>query len=170
MKRLLLATLACLGLLMAPAFAQKQDVAKMSNEEIVAAAPDLHPSALYLLASRLLAEGRGQEAANWMYAGQLRYRILISTGQEDGTLFSALTEQVGRPVNEYIAGDVDEWIAAMDFALKWDAAEPNPIVSTDKHRAAAEEIRGGLVKFRDSLDGRREEIAREREKNGLKNR
>ncbi|TSH98515.1 hypothetical protein FOZ76_01820 [Verticiella sediminum] len=172
MKRLRFVIFACLGLLAAPA--SSQDVKDMSNAQIVAAAPDLHPAALYVLASRLLAEGKGQEAANWMYAGQLRYRILLATGQIGGRegrpLFDALTEQVGRPVNEYIAGDVDEWIAAMNFALEWDAAEPNPRVDVSKHRATVDEVRGGLERLRDSLDGRRDEIAREREKNGLENR
>lgn len=168
MKRFVLVLFACLGLLTAPASAQGLE--DMSNEEIIANASGLHPAALYLLASRLLAEGKRQEAANWMYAGQLRYRILIMTGQENGTLFAALSEQVGRPVNEYIAGDVDEWIAAMNFALDWDAAEPNDAIDPGKHGAAVDEIRAGLEKLRDSLDGRREEIAREREKNGLENR
>ena len=44
-------------------------------------------------------------------------------------LFSALTEQVGRPVNEYIAGNVDEWLAAMQWALDWDAANDNGVTS-----------------------------------------
>lgn len=168
MKRLLFVILACLGLLSGPA--SSQNLEEMSNDEIVGNAASLHPAALYLLASRLLAEGEGREAANWMYAGQLRYRILIAAGQEEPTLFSALTEQVGRPVNEYIAGDVDEWIAAMNFALEWDAAEPNGMVDVSRHRAVVDEVRAGLEKLRDSLDGRRGEIAREREKNGLENR
>lgn len=172
MKRWLFVMFACLGLLAAPVSAK--DLKDMSNAEIVAAAPDIHPAALYVLASRLLAEGKGQEAANWMYAGQLRYRILLATGQISGRegrpLFDALTEQVGRPVNEYIAGDVDEWIAAMNFALQWDATHPNDRIDLGKHQATVDEVRGGLEKLRDSLDGRRDEIAREREKNGLENR
>jgi len=168
MTRLLFTIFTCLSLLTGPTSAQ--DLENMSNDEIVAAAPSLHPAALYVLASQLLAEGKGQEAANWMYAGQLRYRILIVTGQEGRVLFDALTEQVGRPVNEYIAGDVDEWIAAMNFALEWDAAEPNDMIDVSKHQGAVNEVRAGLEGLRDSLDGRRTEIAREREKNGLENR
>jgi len=168
MMRVLFTIFTCLSLLAGPA--SSQNLENMSNDEIVAAAPDLHPAALYVLASRLLAEGKGQDAANWMYAGQLRYRMLIVTGQEGRVLFDALTEQVGRPVNEYIAGDVDEWIAAMNFALDWDASEPNSMIDMSKHRGAVNEVRAGLETFRDSLDGRREEIARERAKNGLENR
>ncbi|MDH4992361.1 hypothetical protein QEZ48_16215 [Aquamicrobium lusatiense] len=163
------------SLLLAPAAAQELDLERMTNEQIVAAAPDLHPSALYVLASRLLSEGKGQEAANWMYAGQLRYRILLAAADEaermrQAPLFSAFNEQVGRLVNEYIAGDVDEWVAAIDFALDWDEAKKNGLVTVADHAAEIAQVRAGLVAFRDSLGERREEIAREREKNGLENR
>lgn len=173
MNRVITAILFCLGLSMPSLAAQEPDLSQMSNDQIIAVAPDLHPSALYVLASRLLAEGEGQEAANWMYAGQLRYRILITAAdeadrQEELVLFNALTEQVGRPVNEYIAGDVDEWIAAIDFALEWDETHPNSLAGAGQ--PAADEVRAGLIQFRDSLDGQREVIAREREENGLENR
>lgn len=155
--------------------AQEPDLAKLSNQEIIAKAPELHPAALYVLAARLLAQGQGQEAANWMYAGQLRYRILITAtkqaaGSNDRTLFSALTEQVGRPVNEYIAGNPDEWIAAINWALEWDEANPNRLVDKAEQASTINEIRKGLATFRDDIDSRRDEIARERTKNGLGNR
>lgn len=157
------------------AAADTQDLSQMSVADLEAQAPGLHPAALYVLAARLLSQGRGHEAANWMYAGQLRYRFLLSASSatgasDDGILYSALSEQVGRPVNEYIAGDVDEWMAAMTWALDWDAAHDNPITSKREHAAVLKEIRDGLVTFRDSLDGRREEIAKSREENGLPNR
>lgn len=158
-----------------PGAAEELDLSKLSNQKIIATAPELHPSALYVLAARLLAQGKGQEAANWMYAGQLRYRILIATAKQaasgnDRALFGALTEQVGRPVNEYIAGDPDEWIAAINWALEWDDTNPNGLVDKTEHAAIISEIRKNLTKFRDDIDGRRDEIARERSKNGLKNR
>lgn len=174
MKRLLL------SLLMATAMASvvsAQDVHSfddLSNTEIVEQATDLHPAALYLLSSRLLAEGKGQEAANWMYAGQLRYRFLITAGGEDArdesVLFSALSEQVGRPVNEYIAGDVDEWIAAMQWALDWDAANDNNVTSKTKYAETLEEIRAGLESLMADVESNRDSIPREREANGLENR
>src|SRR5690606_41880204 len=111
MKRLLAALLLSSALLLPGHAHAAENVDTMSSAQIVAQAGSLHPSALYVLASRLLAEGRGQEAANWMYAGQLRYRFMLAVPDaqpDDRILFSALTEQVGRPVNEYIAGDPDE--------------------------------------------------------------
>lgn len=146
-----------------------------SNEEMIAAAPTAHPSTLYVLAARLMKIGKTQQAANWMYAGQLRYRILVAATQQpadsrERVTFSALSERVGRTVNEYIAGNPDDWIAAIDWALAWDAIHPNVDVDKTKHAATINEVRGGLLKLRKDIDGRRGEIARERTKNGLQNR
>lgn len=166
---LLLATLFA-----APAYAQSPDLAKMSNDELMEHAPE-HPSIAYVLSARLLAQGKGLEAAKWMYAGQLRYRYLIATTKDtakpgEHALFGALTEQVGRPVNEYIGGDVDEWIEAIDWALQWDEQTPDPLVDREQHSADIKEIRDGLIKLRNDIDGRREEIAKGRAENGLPNR
>ncbi len=169
---------AALFLALAPiglAYAQAdRDLSTITNEEIVAEAGDLHPAALYILASRLYAEGKGQEAANWMYAGQLRYRFMITARGEaaanERVLFSALSEQVGRPVNEYIAGDPDEWIAAMQWALDWDEATENGVTSKTEHAEALDEIRQGLRNLIEQVDTSREEIREQRTANGLENR
>lgn len=176
MKRLMLALSVVISLCFSQSgVAQTSDLNKLSNQEIVARAPELHPAALYILASRLLAEGKGQEAANWMYAGQLRYRILITatkqnSGSSEMTLFNALSEQVGRPVNEYVAGDPDDWIAAIDWALDWDEKNPNALVDKRTDATTIKEVRSGLVKLRTKVDSSREQIVRERAKKGLENR
>ncbi|MEO3999712.1 hypothetical protein [Mesorhizobium sp. CAU 1732] len=175
MHRLLFALLLATTLL-GPAKAQDMgDLGSMSVEQLQAQAPDLHPAALYVLAARLLASGNGREAANWMYAAQLRYRFLLvvegATGSSNSAvLFSALTEQVGRPVNEYIGGNVDEWLAAVDWALEWDAANPNGTTSKTEHAKTLAELRAGLQGFRASIEERRDTIPGEREANGLENR
>lgn len=84
-------------LLLAPLSATAQDdFATMPIEDIVQRAPELHPAALYILAARLMGDGEGVEAANWMYAGQLRYRFMIGAlgdaAQDERILFSALYE------------------------------------------------------------------------------
>mgnify|MGYP000869253708 FL=1 len=174
MKRLLVALLVATAL---PLPAQAQDPAAfetMSTAQIEAEAASLHPAALYVLASRLLAEGKGQQAANWMYAGQLRYRFMIAAkgeaARDDRILFSALTEQVGRPVNEYIAGDPDEWIAAMRWALEWDAATDNAVTSKTEFAVQLAEIRAGLADLIAKVDSSRDEIREQRAANGLENR
>lgn len=174
MRRLFFALLLT-GAMTAISVAQSaQDIKAMSSAQIAEEATSLHPSALYVLAAKLLAEGRGQEAANWMYAGQLRYRFMIRAGGDaakaDETLFAALSETVGRPVNEYIAGDVDEWLAAMQWALDWDEANDNPLTSKTDHAATLEAVRAGLLGLMAQVEANRENIPREREANGLPNR
>lgn len=174
MKTLLAAFLISIGLVASASAQQPADYQTMPLEKIEAEAATLHPAALYVLASRLLVEGQGQEAANWMYAGQLRYRFMISALGEDAgnerVLFSALTEQVGRPVNEYIAGNVDEWIAAMEWALAWDEANGNAVTSKSDHAAVLQEVRQGLEDLIAQVDSSRDEIREQRTANGLENR
>ena len=165
--------LCCIFLLPVPAQAG-ENLDDMSSDQIAQQAEALHPSALYVLAARLLAEAKGREAANWMYAGQIRYRFLLAapgaTSPNDRILFSALTEQVGRPVNEYIAGDPDEWIAAMEWALAWDEAHANGVTSKTAHAAELAQIRQGLTDLIANVDSRREELRRHRIDNGLEHR
>lgn len=173
MRRLPAALLLACGLLLSPCAQAGETLDRMSSAQIAGQAGSLHPSALYVLAARLLAEGRGQEAANWMYAGQIRYRFLLAApgaGADDRALFSALTEQVGRPVNEYIAGDPDDWIAAMEWALDWDAANANDLTSKKAHAAELAEVRAGLSRLIARVDSSHAEIRRQRRDNGLENR
>ena len=178
MKRLFTATLLSLAVLIAAparAFTDDQAFVEMPLEKLVETAPTQHPAALFVLASRLLADERGQEAAGWMYAGQLRYRFMLiaddaDPGSADATLFSALMEQVGRPVNEYIGGNVDEWIAAIDWALDWDATHDNATTSKTEHAAELAKVRTGLEELRTMIDQQRADIARQRNEAGLPNR
>lgn len=174
MKRLLLSLAMATALVSAPLAVDTDGVGNLSNAEITQTAADLHPGALYILAGRLLEEGRGQEAANWMYAAQLRYRFLIEAGQDpmgqETLQFNALSEQIGRPVNEYIAGDVDEWLAAMDWALDWDATNDNGLTSKTAYAAELKRVRDGLEDLRAHVEANRETIPQERTANGLQNR
>ncbi len=174
MKRLIVALLLSCGLLSTAHAQGGGDINRMSSAQIVSQAGSLHPSALYVLSSRLMAEGKGQEAAKWMYAGQLRYRFLLAAlgnaGRDEQILFSALTEQVGRPVNQYIAGNPDEWIAAMKWALDWDAATANGVTSKTRHAAELARVRNGLAELIVEVDTSRDQIRRQRRANGMRNR
>lgn len=107
-----------------------------------------------------------------MYLAQLRYRIMLEVHDDPDAriLLAALHEQVGRPINEYIGGDVDEWLAAIDWALDWDAEHGDPITPRAGNEEAAERIRAGLVALRADIEARRDEIPRMRAERGLPNR
>ncbi|MDD9724551.1 hypothetical protein PVV74_03685 [Roseovarius sp. SK2] len=151
-----------------------EDFASMPTTELIETAPTAHPSTLYRLSAQLLEDGNGLEAAKWMYAGQLRYRFLIESlgdaAAEERVLFSALNESVGRPVNEYIAGDPDEWIAAMQWALRWDTTHDNPLTSKTEFASELASVRSGLAALIDQVDANRERIRSGRSAAGLPNR
>ena len=150
------------------------DLAQQTPEQIIAQAERIHPAGLYVLASKLMAAGRADEAVVWFYIGQLRYRFLLLTEPPDVAderiLFSALSESVGRPINEYAFGDIPAAIGQIDEALAWDAAHPNALTPKEDHPAQLAETREGLRALRDQMLTRQDEIRRTREQNGLENR
>lgn len=150
------------------------DPAQQTPAQIIEQAETVHPATLYVLASKLMAEGRMDDAVRWFYIGQLRYRFHLATDPatmaEDQPLFSALSESVGRPINEYAFGDVDAAVAQIDAALAWDAAHPNSFTSKERYARELAETRTGLQRLRDDMMARKEEIRETRTRNGLENR
>lgn len=116
-------------------------------------------------------QGRMQSALKWFYVGQLRGRVHIGCVDQDPTggpaLLGALQEVIGAPLNEWAGGKPDLWIATIDEALAWDAANPDPDVTTDACRTAQAKERSGLADLRTYIDKNRAELAAERKKNGL---
>lgn len=150
------------------------DVMQQTPEQIIAGAETIHPAGLYVLASKLMAAGRKDEAVRWFYIGQLRYRFHLMTeppnAADEHPLFGALSETVGRPVNEYAFGDIDGAAAGIDAALAWDAAHPNGTTSKDSYPEQLAQVREGLEKLRDDMLARKGEIRETRTRNGLENR
>src|SRR5262245_1763464 len=84
----------------------QSDWSKMTPEALKVGIEQNHPAAYYILASKLFAEGKKEEAVFWFYAGQLRYRFYLKAmpgldPSGDPALFASLSETVGRPLNEY---------------------------------------------------------------------
>lgn len=137
--------------------------------------PDEHPYGYMILAVRKFDAGEKDEAARWLYIGQLRWRFYLAANPDlppdgDPALLAATLETYGRPINEWAAGDVDGWIAAMQAALDWDDAHPNGFTAKRDHQAAYRTVRKGLADLIVSIRERRTEIPAERERNGLVNR
>jgi len=150
------------------------DPAKQTPSEIIAQAENVHPATLYILSAKLMREGRMDDAVRWFYIGQLRYRFHLATKPttmaNDQPLFSALSESVGRPINEYAFGDVDAAVAEIDAALAWDAAHPNAFTSKQRYSKELADVRSGLQRLRDDMLARKQEIRETRTRNGLPNR
>lgn len=134
-----------------------------------------HPAAYYQLAASLMGAGRQDEAVFWFYAGQLRYRIHLSCidaamQQDEAPLFAALSESIGRPINEYAFGDPPALAATLQKVLDWDGETANGFTSTVDCAAAVAQNRKGLADLRQSVVDGAETIRAERAKNGLPNR
>lgn len=135
----------------------------------------LHPAEFYRRAAELFGLGRRDEAVFWFYAGQLRYRFHLAARPDlaqdgDPALFGALSEQVGRPLNEWAFGDPDALVAILDEVLAWDETTPNTFTPKEPFAAALERNRIGLVQLRDTIASQKQDILRQRSENGLPNR
>jgi hypothetical protein len=152
-----------------------EQINRLPARELEKALPAEHPSAYYLYAGRLFRAGRKDDAVCWLYVGQLRYRfhLMASPGLSpsgDPALFASLGATVGQTINEYAGGNVNDWVKAIDRALKWDADNPNGFTSKKKFAAIHEEIRAGLKKMRNQVKSQADTIREQRKKRGLENR
>ena len=107
-----------------------QDYNAMGTDQLKADLPNAHPSAYYILASKLYDDGEADEAVFWLYAGQLRYRTHLScqetgTTDADAALFGALSEVIGAEINRYAFGNLEQLTKTIDEVIAWDDQTPN---------------------------------------------
>jgi hypothetical protein len=160
-----------LSLLKASAF----DPATLSIEQLKNGI-DQHPAYFYYLAKKLFAAGQKDDAVFWFYAGQLRYRVYLAVNKDkldpngDPAVFSALSEEIGRPINEYAFGDIPQLAQTIDAVIAWDQSHNNALTPRDKHKSQYDEIVSGLTQMRDQLLQQADSIRKTRTTNGLPNR
>lgn len=158
-----------------PACDNSVDPQTVGLDELIRIVPDQHPSFYYILATRLLAANRRDEAVFWFYAGQLRYRIRLACHPDlapdvEPALFGSLQETVGRPVNEYGFGDPPALVATLERVLAWDAATHNGFEPKAACAAQIAQQREGLGQLIRHARDNAADIRRERAANGLPNR
>jgi hypothetical protein len=151
------------------------DFNRLTTEELESGIEKRHPAAYYVLAGKLFGAGRQDEAVFWFYAGQLRYRFYLSANpglppSGDPALFASFSEVIGRPINEYAFGDIEQFSATIDKVLAWDERTDNAFTSKAAHGAALKDVRGGLIKMREYLTVNADQIRAQRKQNGLPNR
>ena len=152
-----------------------EDAIKMPEAEVVANLADSHPAVLYAYARRLFESNHKDDAVFWLYAGQLRYRYLLTANPslpEDGepALLASLNASIGQSINEWAGGSPKAWAASIDKALAWDYENANPTTPKDKYAKALEDTRKGLTELRDLILKSEDQIRSERQSNGLVNR
>ena len=100
--------------------ASAQDPATLSIEQLRSTIENQHTSGFYILAEKLFAAGKKDEAVFWFYAGQLRYRVYLLVNKDklepsgDPAVFASLSEEIGRPLNEYAFGDIPQLAKTID--------------------------------------------------------
>jgi hypothetical protein len=151
------------------------DPQTLGLDELIRIMPDQHPAFYYVLAQRLFAANRKDEAVFWLYAGQLRYRIRLACHANlrpdiEPALFGSLQETVGQPINEYAGADPAAWAAAVERARAWDAGTRNGFEPKAACAAAIAEQREGMGQLIAHIRANPDAIRRQRASNGLPNR
>ena len=168
---LLLLTLS-LSLLRASAL----DPSNLSIEELKGGIEDQHPAYFYYLAQKLFATGQKDDAVFWFYTGQLRYRVYLAVNKDkldpsgDPALFASLSDEVGRPINEYAFGDIPQLTKTIDAVIAWDKSHNNSFTPRDKYQSQYDQIVSGLTKMREQILQQADSIRKTRTSNGLPNR
>ncbi|MCJ2165929.1 MULTISPECIES: hypothetical protein [unclassified Pseudodesulfovibrio] len=151
------------------------ELSDMSASEVESALVKGHPANYFTLAAKLFSEGKKQEGVKWFYVGQIRYRAYLQANpslkpSEDPALFSSLMYSVGTPLNEYIGGDIDEWIATIDEAVQWHNNNPDYFLDKDKNEEVYESVLSGVEKLKKHIVDNQDSIRKKRVENGLENR
>jgi hypothetical protein len=165
-----------LVLLLSVPHAWPQNPTTLSIEQLRNGIENQHPSYFYFLAWKLFASGKKDEAVFWFYAGQLRYRVYLLANKDklkpsgDPALFASLSEEIGRPLNEYAFGDIPQLAKTINAVLAWDQSHANPLTPRDKYRSEYDQVVAGLIHMRDEVMQKADSIRKTRAANGLENR
>jgi hypothetical protein len=146
-----------------------------ATADLVAPLNGKHPSAYYETALKIFNSGKREEAVFVFYLGQLRYRTLLAAKpdlppDQDPALFDALSESVGRPLNEYAFGDIAGADKILQAVLDYDTANPDTFTPPSQFPEAAAKTREGMEKFRKYMQDNAADIRAQRKANGLENR
>jgi hypothetical protein len=150
-------------------------LAQQSREQVASGLNGQNPAAYYQTAMTLFRAGQRDDATFVFYLGQLRYRTHLAARPDlppsgDPALFGALSETVGRPINEWAYGDMPAALRILDAVLAYDARDPDRFTPPGQFRAAHDSTREGMRGFRRQMAAQAQDIKRQRAANGLPNR
>lgn len=168
-KKFLFKNLCCLalatGLAIVPLAVSAADKAlkDQSIAELKAGVENEHPMTHLALATQLWQAGERDEAVFWFYLGQLRYRYHLLANPDldpsgDPALFGSMMAALGGPLNRFALCDVAGFERTVERVLTWDEQHPNGFTPKTKAPAALEEIRNGLVTFRNRISAQEASI------------
>ncbi|MEO0864378.1 MAG: hypothetical protein AAFY39_07280 [Pseudomonadota bacterium] len=128
----------------------------------------------YKRAAELYNGGARLQAGCVMYRGQFRARLMMMADPDlppDGApaLFASLNEMVARPINQWLGGDRDDWIAVLECARQWAAENDDPDYPRRRYGAEHARVLAGLEELIDALPSQAE-LRAQRRAAGLPNR
>ncbi|WP_189367448.1 hypothetical protein [Tateyamaria omphalii] len=128
----------------------------------------------YSRAAELFNEGQRVRAGCVMYRGQFRARVMLLADPNqspDGgpALFASLNETVAKPINQWLGGDRDDWIAALKCARAWAAQNDDPDYPRRRHGAIHADVLAGLDELIAAIPSK-SELRAQRRAAGLPNR
>lgn len=104
---------------------------------IMADPASVNPIAFIEVVQYLWARGDRQQATFWYYLWQARTRPWVSVqGGAAGQARGAMSETIGRSINEWAASDYDAWIALTRRAITFERTMP---LSPDRPQGVTEE-------------------------------
>ncbi|WP_285907316.1 hypothetical protein [Pseudodesulfovibrio pelocollis] len=154
---------------------QPSELSNMSASEVESTMLNGHPATYFTRAGILFSEGEKREGVKWFYIGQIRYRAYLQANPSlkpsgDPALFSALMHTVGTPLNQYIGGDIDEWIATIDEAVQWHNDNQYYFLDKDSNEEIYAFVLSGLEDLKKHIVDNRDFIRNQRAEKGLENR
>jgi len=88
----------------------------------------------------------------------------------DPAVFASLSEEIGRPLNEYAFGDIPQLAKTIDAVLAWDRSHSNALTPREKYRSEYDQVAAGLTHMRNEVVRNADSIRKTRAANGLENR
>jgi hypothetical protein len=134
-----------------------------------------HPGLYYQKAMQIFRSGSREDAMFVFYVGQLKYRAHLSARPElppsgDPAAFGALTETVGRPLNEWGFGDLPLMDTVLADVLTYERQNPDRFTPPRDFADAWAKQRSGLTRFRQQMRDSAAEMRAQRKANGSENR
>jgi hypothetical protein len=153
-----------------PALAQSRGAAVVASE-----LAGKHPAEYYARARTLFNDGQRIEAVFIYYLGQLRYRAHLAARPDlpksgDPALFGALSDGVGRPINQWAFGDIPMMDDLLKSVVAYDLANPDTFTPAAAFPVIWEQQRAGIERLRQRMLANADKMRAQRTANGLENR
>lgn len=149
-------------------------VPAQNYDELIVDIENKHPVTYFLLAGNVFNEGDKDQAVEWYYIGQMRFRAYLMANPDldpsaDGALYASLKSVLGPQINEYAGADPERWVTLIDNAINWHQSHPNRHTPKSQYPEIYAEVEAGFKSFKEQVAQNKDEIRQQREQNGLPN-